>query len=263
MDQLLIIEDDPDVRECISEIFQENGYKVYSAPDGLTGINFAKDIIPDVIICDLIMPGIDGFEVKKILSNDKSTSSIPFIYLTGQKNIKDMRHAMELGADDYIIKPVKVRDLLNLVLKRLERIHTLKTAAKDKSPGSKSADAESKKFLIKSGDENLFISFNDLVLISADGYYSIVHLRSGKKITMKRTLKNWLTRLPEKSFIQVHRKMIINFDLIEKIEPGLKGTYIAKLKNYPEPVYFSQRCSQKIRKDLSLKSILKRSSIMQ
>ena len=262
MKQLLIIEDDSDVRECVSEIFHENGYKVYSAPDGLTGISLAKDIMPDVIICDLIMPGIDGFEVKKILSDDKNTSSIPFIYLTGQKDIKDMRHAMELGADDYITKPVKVRDLLNLVFKRLERIKTLNSSSKENPSGSKSTASAGRKFLIKSGNENLFLSWDDIILISADGYYSIVHLRNGKKITMKRTLKNWMTLLPEKKFIQVHRKMIINFDSIEKLEPGLKGTYTAKLKNYPEQVYFSQRCSQKIRKDLSLKSVPIKSSIV-
>lgn len=255
MKQLLIIEDDKNTRECIGEIFNENGFKVYSAPDGYSGIKLAKEIVPDLIICDLLMPGIDGFEVKKILSYDNNTSLIPFIYLTGQKDIRDMRHAMELGADDYIIKPVKMRDLLSLVLKRLERIDSIKTVIKNKLADKSFQKSDSKKFLIKSGKENLFISIDDIVLISADGYYTIVHLNNGKKITIKRTLKNWLSLLPERKFIKAHRKIIINFDLIEKIEPWFKSTYAVKLKNFSETVYFSQRCSQKIRKENNFKSI--------
>lgn len=261
MKQLLIIDDDLNTRECISEIFNENGFKVYSAPDGSSGIKLAKEILPDLIICDLLMPGIDGFEVKRFLSDDNNTSLIPFIYLTGQKDIQDMRHAMELGADDFIVKPVKMKELLNLILKRLDRIDSIKTTFKNKVFDKSILKSEDKKFLIKSGKENLFISVDDIVLISADGYYSIVHLKNGKKITIKRTLKNWLTLLPEKKFVKAHRKIIINFDLIEKMEPWIKNTYAVKLKNYSETVYFSQRCSQQIRKDLSLKSFLKRTSV--
>lgn len=257
MKQLLIIEDDQNTRECIAEIFNENGFKVYSAPDGSSGIKLAKDILPDLIICDLLMPGIDGFEVKRILSNDNNTSLIPFIYLTGQKDIRDMRHAMELGADDFIVKPVKMKVLLNLILKRLDRIDSIKTTIRNKLTDKSILKSENKKFLIKSGKENIFISVDDIVLISADGYYTIVHLISGKRITIKRTLKNWLTLLPEKKFEKVHRKIVINFDMIEKMEPWFKGTYAVKLKNFSETVYFSQRCSQKIRKEHNLNSVLK------
>lgn len=247
MKKLLIIEDDPDLRNIISEFFHENDFKVISSPDGINGIKLAKENKPDVIICDLHLPGIDGFKVKEILAEDKNTYAIPFIYLTGNKEINDIRHAMELGADDYIIKPVKVRDLLNLVLKRLERINSFKSA---KQSNLKDHDG---KFIIKNGKQSLFVSFNDIKIISAEGYYTVVHLNNGKKITIKKSLKNWLTILPNNKFYQVHRNSIINIEMIEKLESGPNGNYIAKLKNYPELIFFSQRCSQKIRKDSILK----------
>jgi len=245
--QLLIIEDDTDLRNIIVELFNENGFKVLSANDGSEGIKLAKEYLPDIIISDLLMPGMDGFRVKEILSEDRITSTIPFVYLTGQNEIKDMRRGMELGADDYIVKPVKAGILLELILKRLARIENLKANIKSQP------ETVNKKFLLKSGKENLFVSFDDITVISAEGYYSNVHLINGKKITFKKTLKTWLTLLPENKFFQAHRKTIINFNMIEKLEKWEKGTYFAKIKNYPHPIYFSQRCSQKLRKQLSIK----------
>lgn len=247
MKQLLIIEDDADLRNIISEFFHENDFKVLSSPDGIDGIKLAKEYKPDVIICDLLLPGVDGFKVKEILAEDKNTSTIPFIYLTGNKEITDMRHAMELGADDYIVKPIKVRDLLNLVLKRLERLHSFKSVKVS------NLNDNGGKFIVKNGKQSLFVSFDDIKIISAEGYYSVVHLNNGKKVTIKKSLKNWLTILPNNKFYQVHRNSIINIEMIEKLDSGPKGIYIAKLKNYPELIFFSQRCSQKIRKDSILK----------
>jgi DNA-binding LytR/AlgR family response regulator len=245
--QLLIIEDDTNLRNVITELFSENGFNVLSANNGVEGIKLAKKFIPDIIISDLLMPGMDGFRVKEILSEDRITSTIPFVYLTGQNEIKDMRRGMELGADDYIVKPVKAGILLELILKRLARIENLKANIKSQP------ETVNKKFLLKSGKENLFVSFDDITVISADGYYSNVHLLNRKKITLKRTLKTWLTMLPDNKFIQVHRKIIINFNMIEKLDKWEKGTYVAQIKNYNYPVYFSQRCSQKLRKQLSIK----------
>lgn len=247
MKKLLIVEDDSNLRNIIIELFSENGFKVLSASDGIQGIKLAKEYLPDIIISDLVMPGMDGFRVREILSEDINTSNIPFIFLTGKNEIKDMRHAMELGADDYIVKPVKAGVLLDLILKRIERIEKFKANIKPQS------ESTNKKFLLKSGKENLFVSFDDITVISAEGYYSNVHLLNRKKITLKRTLKTWLTMLPENKFIQVHRKTIINFNLIEKLDKWEQGAYVAQIKNYNYPVYFSQRCSQKLRKQLSIK----------
>ncbi len=126
MKKILFIEDDNFIRENICEIFAEEGYEVRCVSCGKDGIELAAKFLPDLIICDIMMPAMDGFEVKNILSKNKKTSDIPFIYLTAKANIKDAQHAMELGADDFITKPVTASKLLELVSKRLNRIDELK-----------------------------------------------------------------------------------------------------------------------------------------
>lgn len=251
--KLLIIEDEKDIRENIVEIFEENGFEVVSADNGMSGIKSAAEEKPDLIISDILMPGISGFEVKKILNLDKTASAIPFIFLTARADIKDMREAMELSADDYIIKPVKTNDLLNLVNKRLQHIRDLKIAANDlpEDKAGKKISADDK-ILVKYKDGNFLIQVNKIVLIKADGDYTNLYFADGKKSTVKKSLKNWETSLPEKNFLRVHRNTIVNTDYIEKIDPWFNGAFTAAVKGFSEPVYFSQRYSYKIKKIFSL-----------
>ncbi len=127
MKKILIIEDDHAIRESIAEYFRENGYEVKTAINGLVGIELAIVIRPDLIICDISMPIMNGYQVKEEISKIYFYDSIPFIYLTANKNLDDTRKAMELGADDYVVKPVSVKRLLEIVNKRLKRIEQLKT----------------------------------------------------------------------------------------------------------------------------------------
>ncbi len=122
MQKILIIEDEKPIRENFAEIFYESGYEVFEASCGREGVEMAKSVKPDLIVCDISMPDMDGYEVKQLTGRDKSTSAIPFIYLTARTSISDFQHAMELGADDYITKPVRAAKLLELVSTRLERI---------------------------------------------------------------------------------------------------------------------------------------------
>ncbi|MGA7720910.1 MAG: response regulator [Ignavibacteriaceae bacterium] len=126
MKKILFIEDDNFIRENFCEIFAEEGYEMRCVSGGKDGIELATKFLPDLIICDIMMPVMDGFEVKNILSKNKKTSDIPFIYLTAKANIMDAQHAMELGADDFITKPVTATKLLELISKRLKRIDELK-----------------------------------------------------------------------------------------------------------------------------------------
>ncbi len=252
MKRLLIIEDDPDIRESITDIFQENGYTVYTAHNGITGIKLAEDIKPMLIICDLSMPGISGFKVKEELTKSSDTSSIPFIFLTAHNNFDDMRRAMELGADDYIVKPVKSKQLLDIVSKRLERLHQLNLSAnKDYKEFPSKLSSDNKILLIKNRKHYL-VSVKDIVTIEASDYNTTVYLVNGESYMMKRSLNNWEEKLSDTGFIRVHRKIIINVDNIESIDKWFKGTYKIKLKDYPNPVYSSQRYSTIIRKRFNL-----------
>ena len=107
--KILIIEDDSSIRDVISEIFKSAGYEVTTAPGGRQGIESAKTYLPDLVICDLAMPEVDGFEVKRTLNEDENTFNIPFICLTANADINTAQRVMRLGADDYITKPISAK----------------------------------------------------------------------------------------------------------------------------------------------------------
>lgn len=126
MKKILLIEDNKEVRENTAEILELAGYSVATAPDGKSGVEEVKKNIPDLIICDIMMPVLDGYGVLHLLNKDSKTSSIPFIFLTAKAERSDMRRGMEMGADDYITKPFDKIELLNAVESRLRKANTLK-----------------------------------------------------------------------------------------------------------------------------------------
>src|SRR5579871_5975243 len=104
MKKILVIEDNTDVRENIVEILELSEYTVLQAPDGKAGVELAIKESPDLIICDIMMPVLDGYGVLHLLNKHKETYGVPFIFLTAKSEKSDFRKGMELGADDYITK---------------------------------------------------------------------------------------------------------------------------------------------------------------
>lgn len=127
MKHILLIEDNTDVRENTAEILELANYKVSQAENGKVGVEFAQKLKPDLIICDIMMPELDGYGVIYLLSKNPETSSIPFIYLTAKSDRSDFRKGMDMGADDYITKPFDDIELLRAVESRLKKADTLKT----------------------------------------------------------------------------------------------------------------------------------------
>ncbi len=127
MKKILLIEDNKAVRENTAEILELANYKVYSAENGKIGIDLATKHHPDLIICDIMMPVLDGYGVLHLLNKNSKTSSIPFIFLTAKADRTDFRKGMEMGADDYITKPFDDIELLNAVETRLKKAEALKT----------------------------------------------------------------------------------------------------------------------------------------
>jgi DNA-binding NarL/FixJ family response regulator len=121
MTTILIIEDDEQTRENLQTILQMEGYRALSASDGLEGLEVAGRERPDLILCDVMMPGLDGHGVLRKLRDQPETAAIPFIFLTARGERKDLRKGMELGADDYLTKPASVDELLRAVQTRLDR----------------------------------------------------------------------------------------------------------------------------------------------
>lgn len=126
MKSILLIEDNKEVRENTAEILELAGYNVTTADDGKKGVEEVKKSIPDLIICDIMMPVLDGYGVLHMLNKDIKTSSIPFIFLTAKAERSDMRKGMEMGADDYITKPFDKIELLNAVDSRLRKTDLIK-----------------------------------------------------------------------------------------------------------------------------------------
>jgi len=126
MKKILVIEDNEAIRENVSEILELSGYNVLQAPNGKAGIEVAQQNVPDLIVCDIMMPGVDGYGVLHVLHKDPNTQNIPFIFLTSKSERSDYRVAMEMGADDYITKPFAGNELLNAIESRLKKSELLK-----------------------------------------------------------------------------------------------------------------------------------------
>jgi len=130
--KILIIDDFEPLLEEITEFLNIEGYIAVSASDGAEGIQAAMQHCPDLIICDIQMPKLNGYEVYKTLETIPRTASIPFIFLTALTQTSDFRKGMELGADDYLIKPFEIETLLTTIKKRLQKHDIYKKAEKFK-----------------------------------------------------------------------------------------------------------------------------------
>lgn len=121
MTKILVIEDEESVRENILDLLEAESFETLAAANGTIGIDLAVSEAPDLILCDLMMPTIDGYEVLKKLNLKAATATIPFIFLTARTAKADMRQGMNLGADDYLTKPFTRSELLSAIVGRLEK----------------------------------------------------------------------------------------------------------------------------------------------
>ncbi|MBN8784884.1 MAG: response regulator [Terrimonas ferruginea] len=125
MKSVLVIDDNQGIRENTAEIMELAGYKTFTAENGKKGVELAVREKPDVIICDIMMPELDGYGVLHLLRKNPDTSHIPFIFLTAKTERSDLRKGMEMGADDYVTKPFDEIELLNAVEIRLKKAEVL------------------------------------------------------------------------------------------------------------------------------------------
>jgi DNA-binding NarL/FixJ family response regulator len=121
MKTILLIEDEPQMRKNVLRMLELEGYKSVGAEDGIAGVEAATRERPDLILCDVSMPGLDGYGVLTKLRENPLTATIPFIFLTAKGEKADLRAGMNLGADDYLVKPVAIKDLLAAMQARFER----------------------------------------------------------------------------------------------------------------------------------------------
>lgn len=121
MIKILTIEDEEAIRETIVDTLTLEGFEVMAAENGQVGLQLAREQLPDLIICDVIMPELDGYGVIYRLNQNPKTHGIPFIFLTGKSSMNDFRYGMNLGASDYLSKPFTSEELVTAVKVRLKR----------------------------------------------------------------------------------------------------------------------------------------------
>ena len=139
MKTILLIEDDTVLRENTAELLELSNYNVISASNGKIGVEKAKSILPDIIVCDIMMPELDGYGVLEALSKNSDTKYIPFIFLSAKTEHQDIRKGMNLGADDYITKPFSEDDLISAIESRLAKASILKDE-RDKNKNNAETD---------------------------------------------------------------------------------------------------------------------------
>jgi len=131
MNKILVVEDDSQLRANICELLENENHIVDYAGNGAIGLEKARKSFPDLIISDIMMPKLNGFELIKELMKDNDTASIPFIFLTAKVEIENFREGMTLGADDYLFKPFNILDLLNAIEMRLKKKQLINIKVRD------------------------------------------------------------------------------------------------------------------------------------
>lgn len=123
---ILLIEDEITLRETIADVLMARDFQVILAKDGEEGLTLALEEVPDLILCDVIMPNLNGFEVVKKIRSYSYMDMTPFVFLTSKATIEDRRVGMNLGADDYLIKPFSNLELIHTIQTRLDKVEGLK-----------------------------------------------------------------------------------------------------------------------------------------
>lgn len=127
MKKILVIEDNTEIRENVDEILTLAGYEILTAENGKVGIELATKHIPDLVLCDIMMPVLDGYGVLHLFNKDPKLAAVPFIFVSAKASRDDFRKGMDMGADDYITKPFNQSELLSAIESRLKKTDVLKS----------------------------------------------------------------------------------------------------------------------------------------
>lgn len=191
MKKILIIEDNQDVRENTADLLELAHYQVVTSPDGASGIEKARNLAPDLIICDIMMPGIDGYQVLETLQREERTAKIPFIFLSAKADRTDVRKGMNLGADDYLTKPFEEHELLEAVSTRLKKHEFFQREFSRDLRGINEFLQEASAYLNREAIEKTYYSKNykprEILFMEGNAAHHLFFLKSGLVKTYKST----------------------------------------------------------------------------
>jgi CRP-like cAMP-binding protein len=190
METVLIIEDNDMIRENTAEILQMANYKVLTAENGKIGVELALQQRPDVVICDIMMPGMDGYGVLHVFSKNPELESVPFIFLSAKTERADIRKGMEGGADDFITKPFLESELLNAIEGRLRKARTHKKEVPAPShDGWEHLDTSQYRGLESLSYDKKIYEYKKKQILYLEGNepYKLFYIRKGKVKTYRST----------------------------------------------------------------------------
>ncbi|MFI5451377.1 response regulator [Pedobacter sp. UC225_61] len=180
MKKALIIEDSDDIREGIAEMLDLAGYETFAAKNGKIGVDLAIKHLPDIILCDIMMPELDGYGVLYLLQKNTQTANIPFIFMTAKAERADMRKGMEMGADDYLTKPFDDVELFNAIESRLKK--------RSKPVGFRSAGGDSASLFesMKAKGKTRSFASKQIIYVEQDEPAHLYYVKKGQVKTYKR-----------------------------------------------------------------------------
>ena len=224
MKTILLIEDSDDIRETTAELLELANYKVMTAENGKIGVEIANQTKPDLVICDIMMPILDGYGVLHIFSQNPDLQNIPFIFLTAKTERSDLRKGMEMGADDYLTKPFQEIELLNAIESRFKKIENLSNSFKNTQEGleefyEKVTKYSDLKSLSKDRKVN-FVKRKQIIYSEGDEPIRFFFLKTGKVKTYQsnRDGKEFITGLYNSGDFFGHISIIENKEYQESSE---------------------------------------------
>ncbi|MFT6166657.1 MAG: two-component system LytT family response regulator [Vicingaceae bacterium] len=224
MVRIVIVEDEVNIRETLQEILELNGYEVFAAGDGMLGYDLILDKNPDLVLCDVNMPKMDGFALLESINQKLGNSVAPiFLFLTARVETNEIRHGMNLGADDYILKPYNPVEILKIIRLRLNKRKNNSNLKSDNSPANSKEGF--KKLSIPTEDGLELIPFEDIIQCKAERAYCTFYLVQGKKLLVSKPMKEFEDTLLAHGFFKVHKSNIVNIEFAKKYVRG-KGGYL-------------------------------------
>ena len=182
--RILLIEDNAEIRENTAEILELSNYTVETAENGKIGVEKALQQVPDLIICDIMMPVLDGYGVLHLINKNETLSGVPFIFLTAKSERGDLRKGMEMGADDYITKPFTDIELLNSIEIRLKKVNFLKKEIKPDPDGmqemiSEFGGKDALANIIENREENIYKK-KQVIYLEGNNPHKLFYIKKGK-----------------------------------------------------------------------------------
>lgn len=254
MKKILLIEDNAELADNFSILLKEKGFEVQPAYNGADGLKYSLEDKPDIVLCDIMLPDLNGYKLLAELKKVMKTEMPIFIFITAKTQRQDLRKGMVLGADDYLTKPFSFEELMEAINTQLEKRanqknNTNKNARqyKFKKENNKQALNYSDYFFFDDKKNPGFQPVSSIVLIKSMKDYTQIILSDDKKFVMRKPMKYWENKLPQEKFLRVHRQTILNIDFIEKVEPISSKRYVLKLKSVRAQIEVSQRFSKKLK----------------